>query len=159
MRRNDGFTLLEVMIALAVLAIALAAVLDKSIEAGANVSYLRDRTLAHWVAENRLAEMQAMEDWRDGRQTGETELAGRTWHWEVEALPTPARNLRRVVIRVSDQEDAETPLSVLHGFLLNPQVRKPVATAAQNPPGDDDNEPPGGESNTPGTSAGGPGNG
>lgn len=57
MRRNDGFTLLEVMIALAVLAIALAAVIDKSIEAGANVSYLRDRTLAHWVAENRLAEM------------------------------------------------------------------------------------------------------
>lgn len=159
MRRNDGFTLLEVMIALAVLAIALAAVIDKSIEAGANVSYLRDRTLAHWVAENRLAEMQAMEDWRDGRQTGEAELADRAWYWEVEALPTPARNLRRVVIRVSDQEDAETPLSVLHGFLLNPQVRKPVATVAQNPPGDDGNEPPDGESNTPGTGAGEPGNG
>lgn len=100
-----------------------------------------------------------MEDWRDGRQTGEAELADRTWYWEVEALPTPARNLRRVVIRVSDQEDAETPLSVLHGFLLNPQVRKPVATVAQNPPGDDGNEPPDGESNTPGTGAGEPGNG
>ncbi|HEX5512824.1 MAG TPA: type II secretion system minor pseudopilin GspI, partial [Gammaproteobacteria bacterium] len=132
-RSSRGFTLLEVMVALAVLAIALAAVIDKTIESGVNVSYLRDRTLAHWVAENKLAEMQAMDEWREGRQTGKTDFAGRTWYWEVEALTTPARQLRRVVIRVSEQEGAN-PISTLNGFLLNPEVRRPPADGGAPPP-------------------------
>lgn len=131
MRNSQGFTLLEVMVAMAVLAIALAAVIDKTIESGANTSYLRDRALAHWVAENRLAEMQAMEEWREGRETGKTEFAGRQWHWEVEALPTPARRLRRVVVRVSDHESREQPISVLNGFLLDPDVRKTPADSVR----------------------------
>lgn len=134
LRFSRGFTLLEVMIALAVLAIALAAVIDKTIESGVNVSYLRDRTLAHWVAENKLAEMQAMDEWREGRQTGKTDFAGRTWYWEVEALATPARQLRRVVIRVSEQEGGANPISTLNGFLLNPEVRQLPAGGAP-PPG------------------------
>lgn len=133
LRLSRGFTLLEVMIALAVLAIALAAVIDKTIESGVNVSYLRDRTLAHWVAENKLAEMQAMDEWREGRQTGKTDFAGRTWYWEVEALTTPARQLRRVVIRVSEQEGGANPISTLNGFLLNPEVRQPPASGAPPP--------------------------
>src|SRR5690625_3352853 len=124
MRNSQGFTLLEVMVAMAVLAIALAAVIDKTIESGANTSYLRDRALAHWVAENRLAEMQAMEEWREGRETGKTEFAGRQWHWEVEVQPTPARRLRRLIVRVADREGADQPISMLNGFMLDPEVRK-----------------------------------
>lgn len=132
MRRNSGFTLLEVMVALAVLAIALAAVINKTIETGVNIGYLRDRTLAHWVAENRLAEMQAMAEWREGRQTGKTEFAGRTWYWEVESLATPARRLRRVVIRVADNEGRANPISTLNGFLLDPAVRQMPGAPAPN---------------------------
>ncbi|NLO78735.1 MAG: type II secretion system minor pseudopilin GspI [Xanthomonadaceae bacterium] len=124
-RKSSGFTLLEVMVALAVLAIALAAVVDKTVERGVNITHLRDRTLAHWVAENRLAEMRAMNEWREGKQTGRSELAGRTWYWEVETLPTPARRLRRVVIRVAADEDRANPISTLNGFLLDPAVRQP----------------------------------
>lgn len=132
MRKNDGFTLIEVLIALAVLAIALAAVIDKTIESGANISYLRERTLAHWVAENKLAEMQATDEWRQGKETGKSELAGREWQWQVEAIATPAPNLRRVVIRVFSGEDKSNSLATLHGFLLNPEVRN----AGMNPAGD-----------------------
>lgn len=134
MPRNSGFTLLEVMVALAVLAIALAAVINKTIETGVNVSHLRDRTLAHWVAENRLAEMQAMDEWREGKQTGRTELAGRNWYWEVEALATPARRLRRVVIRVADNESRANPISTLNGFLLDPAIRQLPGTPLPGSP-------------------------
>lgn len=130
MPKNSGFTLLEVMVALAVLAIALAAVINKTIETGVNINHLRDRTLAHWVAENRLAEMQAMEEWREGKQTGRTEFAGRVWHWEVEALATPARRLRRVIVRVADNESRSNPISTLNGFLLDPAVRQQPAVLA-----------------------------
>jgi general secretion pathway protein I len=129
MRRSDGFTLIEVLVALAVLAIALAAVIDKTIESGANIGYLRDRTFAHWVAENKLTEMQAMDEWREGRQSGKSELASRTWYWQVESLPTPTLNLRRVVVRVSDRENAEDALAVLNGFLLKPEVRQGQGTS------------------------------
>lgn len=124
MRNSRGFTLLEVMVAMAVLAIALAAVIDKTIESGANVSHLRDRTLAHWVAENTLAEAQAMEEWREGRESGKTAFAGRQWYWEVEVQPTPARRLRRLIVRVADREGADQPISMLNGFMLDPEVRK-----------------------------------
>jgi general secretion pathway protein I len=122
------------MVAIAVLAIALAAVIDKTVETGANINYLRDKTLAHWVAENKLAELQATEEWREGSQTGKITLAGREWHWQVEAQPTPARSLRRVVIRVSGQQDAASDLAVLNGFLLDPAVRQPATGPNASPP-------------------------
>ena len=53
-----GFTLIEVLIALAVLAIALSAVI-KGVSANANnAAHLRDRMLAHWVAMNKVTELQ-----------------------------------------------------------------------------------------------------
>lgn len=135
MKRSAGFTLLEVMVAVAVLGIALAAVIKTTSSSGANLSHLRERTLAHWVAENRLAEMQAMGDFNgDGR--GSVEMAGREWFWRVETEDTEIPSLRRVEIRVSASAAAADSLAVLSGFLADPELRAPSTVVAQ-PPADD----------------------
>ena len=85
-RNARGFTLLEVLVALAVLALALAAGIKA---AGSNIdnsAYLRNRTLAHWVAMNKLTEMQVFNKFP---ATGTTErgsllLAGSEWYWTVQ---------------------------------------------------------------------------
>lgn len=135
MRSNSGFTLLEVLVAVAVLAIALSAVLKVTSESGGNLSSLRDKTLAHWVAENKLAEMIATGVWPEGEQKGSSELAGREWFWRVETQNTADRDLRQVTIRVFAGERDDNSLTVLRGFLGNPQSRLPNRTAVpQTPP-------------------------
>ena len=52
MKTNDGFTLLEVLVALAILAISLAVLLKISAQNANNAAYLRDKTFAHWIALN-----------------------------------------------------------------------------------------------------------
>ncbi len=54
--RHRGFTLLEVLVALAVLAIAMAALIKTGGENTRSAAYLRDKTLAQWVAMNVIAE-------------------------------------------------------------------------------------------------------
>ena len=61
--RYAGFTLLEVLVALAVLAIGLGAIITAAGQSAGNVSYLRDRTLAAWVAENKLNELLLAQAW------------------------------------------------------------------------------------------------
>lgn len=81
-----GFTLLEVLVALAILALALGAGIRAAGSNIDNASYLRDRTFAHWVAMNRLAEMQIFKKYPAPGSTerGTTLMGGFEWHWKVE---------------------------------------------------------------------------
>lgn len=131
MRKTEGFTLMEVMVAVLVLGIALAAIIKATAENGANLTSLRDKTLAHWVAQNKLTELVATEHWSSAtRNKGRSELAGREWFWSVEIQNTPNPRLRRVTVRVAERENAESQLAVLDGFLGNPELRKRGQTVA-----------------------------
>lgn len=120
--RARGFTLIEIMVALAVLAIALAAVL-KGVSAHVNNAvYLRDRTLAHWVALNKLTEMQVKRDWpAAGATQGTSLMAGHEWHWTVTVQDTPDPSVRRVDVAVRADPAARSALTTLVGYLARPQ--------------------------------------
>jgi general secretion pathway protein I len=121
--RQRGFTLLEVLVALAVLALALAAIIQAGGGYAANQVYLRDRVMAHWVARNLLMEYQIKEEWpRVGDRTGDEEMAGRRWEWRIDVSETDDEDLRRldIEIRPEGSDDDEKPLLVLSGFLKNP---------------------------------------
>ena len=121
-----GFTLVEVMVALAVVAVALPALLVTLSQQLDGLRYLEDRTHAQWVAANRLAELRlvlgARGSLQSGRVSGTEELAGRSWDWWSEGEETAIPGFFRYQIVVSDQEDGEaSPIHTLDGYLAQEQ--------------------------------------
>ncbi|MCW8924639.1 MAG: type II secretion system minor pseudopilin GspI [Xanthomonadales bacterium] len=101
-KAGSGFTLIEVMVALAVLTIGLTAALHSTSQAGHAGAFLKQKTVAHWVASNQAAELAINRDWpRPGVTTGTETMAGQTWSWEAEVQDTGVAELRLVTIRVS----------------------------------------------------------
>ena len=110
-----GFTLIELMVALAVLAIGMTAVLHSTSQAGHAGIFLKQKTIAHWVASNRAAELSVNKEWlRPGTTTGTEIMAKQTWNWETEVKSTQVPELRLVTIRVSlDGEEKASLITFL----------------------------------------------
>ena len=99
-RAARGFTLLEVLIALAIVAVSVGALLGTITSSASNVIYLRDKTLADWVALNRLTEIRiSQQKPGKGRRTGNTEMGGMRWQWEEEVVELPVKGMFRIDIR------------------------------------------------------------
>jgi general secretion pathway protein I len=128
-RRSDGrtgFTLVEVMVALAIVSIALLAALRAAGQGTGNVGELRTRLLAGWVAENLLAEHRARGDWLPlGIQRGTQYQAGQEFKWreEVTAMPSPV--FRRVDVFVYAAPDDTRSMARLTGFVVQSQAGRP----------------------------------
>lgn len=118
---QNGFTLVEVLVALAVLTIALAAVMRALSQGIDTSSSLRDRALAMWVAQNRLVTHQIQKDWPGLDTTeGTADMAGREWRWREQVLAAPGEaDLRQIHIEVRAAGDTQT-LARLIGFLPKP---------------------------------------
>jgi general secretion pathway protein I len=120
--RPKGFTLVEVLVALAIISIALLAALRAAGQGTNSLGDLRARLLAGWVAENRLAEHRGRGDWMPlGIQRGNARQAGIELSWREEVTATPSPSFRRIDIFVSPASDASSPLAVLTGFLTAPE--------------------------------------
>ena len=99
-RHTRGFTLLEVLIALAIVAISAGALLGTVTSSASNVLYLKDKTLAEWVALNRLAEIRTAQNMPStGRRKGNSVMGGMRWEWEEEVTEMAVDGLFRVEVR------------------------------------------------------------
>lgn len=115
-RRDAGFTLIEVLIALVVVAVALLALSRAASVQTSNFDALRERTLAGWVAANVLADARiAPERPTPGRSDGRVELAGRAWRWQREVSAIPQSEILRIEVRVFRGDDKD-PSASLNGF-------------------------------------------
>jgi general secretion pathway protein I len=120
-QRTSGFTLIEVLVALAIVAIALLAALRVAGQGANNAVDLRARLCAGWVAENLLAEHRARGDWLPlGVQGGNQRQGGIDFTWRQEVIATPNAAFRRVDVFVFTAPEQAHAAAHLAGFVSNP---------------------------------------
>jgi type II secretion system protein I len=104
---HRGFTLIEVLVALAIVAIGMAAVLGTLTSSASTVMYMHDKTLANWVALNHIAEQRLKPQMPQlGNTEGEVEYASQKWHWRQETVATAVKGMVRmdVMVRPADSK-------------------------------------------------------
>jgi general secretion pathway protein I len=120
-RAGRGFTLIEVLVALAIISVALLASLRVAAGSTNNAGDLRAHLLAGWVAENVLAEQRARGIWLPpGIQNGAEMQGGKAFTWREEVTLSPNNAFRRVDIRVFAADDESRAIAHLVGFLVQP---------------------------------------
>ena len=107
--RNLGFTLIEVLIALLIVATALGTAAKVAIGAATNGSALADRTAAQWVGLNQLGTLKLRRQFPVRAESGKEEMMSRTWIWRQKAEATPDDYVLKVTIDVrlegADEDD------------------------------------------------------
>jgi len=107
-QRQSGMTLLEVMLALVILATAGLAVMQAASESLRNQDYLQQKTFATWVASNRLAELKIEEEWPGlNWEEEEIEFAGVIWYLRYKGVKTSNNSFRALDVEVSDTKDGQ----------------------------------------------------
>ena len=123
---SAGFTLVEVLVALAIVSVALLAATRAASQGTGGVGELRSRLLAGWVAENLVAEQRARADWpAPGMHRGTARQGGYEFAWREEVVPMPNPSFRRVNVTVYSATDETHVLARLTGFLARaPQAAR-----------------------------------
>lgn len=114
-----GFTLIEVLAALVIVSLGMLGVIQAVSQTASNSVYLRDKTLAHWIAMNRLTEVRLAQAAPSVAKTSdEIDYAGRRWRWTLDVQETAITSMRRIDVRVSlaDSGDDGSALAMLTGF-------------------------------------------
>ena len=122
-QRESGFTLIEVMVALAILAVVAVAASRASSAYLSSVDVLRTRTLAHFVAQNAAADLRINETWLTENRTQTVNAQGRDWQVTMTLADTLTPALKEVNITVAPMMDgqARPVVTDINMMLSNPE--------------------------------------
>jgi len=128
-RRVRGFTLIEVLVALVLVALGMGAVMTALTSAAQSTLQLREKSFAEWVGLNQLATVRLSHALpATGKSDGEVEFAGSGWHWHQEVSDMDIPGLKRIVIQVrhaGDEVPKDRWLATVAGF-RGDAVRTPL---------------------------------
>ena len=121
--RQSGFTLLEVLVALVIVALGLMAAFGQVNQTLTVSSRLRDKSLAHWVAVNEMTRLRLLAEFPAiGSRSDEVEMARTNWRFTINVVKTPLDALRRVDISVAFADRPDSVVTTLTGFIGRPQA-------------------------------------
>ncbi len=110
-----GFSLIEVLVALAILAVLAATVVGQGGAFSSQLFRLEDKTLALWVAQNALDGARLAERLPEGGKPVQVEMGGKRWMVSTRVKPTPRPGFTRIEVSVSP-EGEDDPVLSLTGF-------------------------------------------
>ncbi|WP_415897785.1 type II secretion system minor pseudopilin GspI [Neptuniibacter sp. QD72_48] len=113
-KRQLGFTLLEVMVALSILAVAAAAIVQATSSSLRHAGHISDRQLAMWVAHNALET--AMLPNQISNNSGESKFAGRDFWWRIKKDKTSVENFSKLTVTVTLSDNKDYVLATLIGY-------------------------------------------
>ncbi|HEY4368553.1 MAG TPA: type II secretion system minor pseudopilin GspI [Steroidobacteraceae bacterium] len=144
-----GFTLIEVLAALIIVSLGMLGVIEAVSQTARNSTYLRDKTLAHWVAMNRLTQARLEpQPPKIDKSSDEVEMADRRWRWTMEVTQSPLPSVRRIDIsvRAAEAKDGTSIASVsgFYGTAIAPPGTVPLMWQGtpELPPNQDPNQNP-----------------
>lgn len=120
--RQPGFTLLEVMVALAIAALSLGAIAAAVSQMVESATAMEQRTFASWIAQNRIAELRLANVLPEvGEDSDEVEFANRQWTWRATISETGVERLFRVDVDVS-LAGSDDVIRTVTGFIGEPGI-------------------------------------
>lgn len=124
MRKSSGFTLIEVLVAMAIIAIALIAITRNLAQATKQMDYIQDRTLAHWVAMDIIAQARIgtiAYPTAGGNTSGNETMFNKSWNWQLSSIATSQPRVLQIQVVVSDATTKIT-MDKATSYLLLPAV-------------------------------------
>lgn len=104
--REKGFTLIEVLLALAIIAISLTALLKASAQNIRNTERIKDKTIGHWIAMQGMAAVQLGLVTASAQQetTEVTQILGQKWYWRIKRSASPFPHVEKITITLGKQQ-------------------------------------------------------
>ena len=128
-KKSRGFTLLEVMVAVAILALLTSAVFSSISGRVGQLDRMKSKLMAHWVAKNKIVELQLYQKWPNtGTNTSQAEMGGQEWEVKTIASEGPFPETRKVEVQVmkpvSDFTEDKSVAASLVTILANPKAHE-----------------------------------
>lgn len=122
-KRSLGLTLIEVLIALAIVSIALTAIIKSTTQDIRSTTYLQTKTIAMWVGQKVMNEVQVGVIQLPGapdQHKDQTEMLGRTWHWLAGYENTANSHIKKIVVNVYESEEEEVdPIVTFESYIYH----------------------------------------
>jgi general secretion pathway protein I len=103
-----GFTLIEVLVALVIVAVGMSALMGALSSSAKTVTYMQDKTFSEWVALNQIASLRILLQKGQvpptGNTNGDVEFANRSWHWRQEVVASQVPGIMRIDVKVRPTE-------------------------------------------------------
>ncbi len=128
-----GFTLLEVMVALSICAMAGIAAMQVSGEHINHLSILEQQTYASWVAENRLVELSLATKWPPkNNHKGDEEQAGHKWYWQQKVEKTQTSDFVKVIVTIYEDDKYQQDIYELSTYLTKSNGKSSSSNNSSN---------------------------
>jgi len=118
-QQSFGFTLIEVLVALAIIATSIGAIISSSGSQAEQSLYLKQKSIAHWVALNEITELQINKTWPNlGKSEGDTAMANKNWYWTRTVKKTEDDNSREVEFEIFSDKKRFKNLTKLTAYII-----------------------------------------